>query len=129
MASPAIRVLLVEDHEHVIWGLGKLIEGEAPRMVLAGAARTVAEAERLLDTGGTDVVVLDVFVGEENTLDRLPARIAASGAAMLVLTGSRDPELRSRAMESGAHGFVLKDDPADDLLQEIERAHRERKRS
>jgi DNA-binding NarL/FixJ family response regulator len=127
MASAPIRVLLVEDHEHVLWGLSKLIEGERPRLALSGAARTVAEAERLIAASAVDVVVLDVFVGDDNSLDRLPEVIAARGAAMVVLSGTRDPEVRRRAMERGACSFVLKEQPAEHLLYEIERAHRGRR--
>jgi len=39
-----IRVLLVDDQKPVLWGLTKLIEGEWPRMAVAGAASTVSEA-------------------------------------------------------------------------------------
>jgi DNA-binding NarL/FixJ family response regulator len=126
MPDTPIRVLLVEDHEHVLWGLGKLIEAEWPRMALSGRARNVAEARDALRRNDTDVVVLDLFLGDENTLDSLPPDITRCGAAMLVLTGSPDPALRRRAMESGACACVLKEEPAENLLFEIARAHRGR---
>lgn len=121
-STAPIRVLLVEDHDHVLWGLGKLIEGEWPRMVLAGNARTSSEALAALRARAVDVVVLDVFLGQENSLERLPAQIAACGAAFVVLTGDRNPALHRLALQSGAHAVLLKDGPADALLHEIERA-------
>jgi two-component system, NarL family, nitrate/nitrite response regulator NarL len=36
----AIRVLLVEDHQTMLWGLQTLVEAERPRMEVAGTART-----------------------------------------------------------------------------------------
>jgi DNA-binding NarL/FixJ family response regulator len=127
MAGAPIRVLIVEDHEHVLWGLGKLITAEWPRMVLSGSARTVAEARLALRKVRPDVVVLDLFLGEQNALEHLPPQIAAAGAALVVLTGCREPELRRRAMESGACACVLKEAPAEELLFEIARAHRGRR--
>lgn len=121
-AMPPIRVLLVEDHDHVLWGLGKLIEGEWPRMRVAGYARSTSEALAALRGRAVDVVVLDLFLGRENSLDHLPAPIAACGAAFVVLTGNRDPALHGRAVQSGAQAVLPKEGPADALLREIERA-------
>ena len=38
--SPTIRILLLDDHRSVLWGLEKLIEGEHPRMQVVGKATT-----------------------------------------------------------------------------------------
>jgi DNA-binding NarL/FixJ family response regulator len=119
--QPPIRVLLVDDHEHVLWGLSKLIEGETPRMTVTGTAKTMAQALAAVDEKRPDVVVLDLFLGRENSLDRLPA-LGASGAALVVLTGARDAEIHRRAMQRGARTVVLKEEPAEVLLHEIERA-------
>lgn len=117
-----IRVLIVEDHDHVLRSLGKLIEGEWPRMKVTATAKTIPQALAALHQGTTDVVVLDLFLGEDNSLDHLPD-IQASGAAILVLTGSRDPDVHRRAMQGGARTVVLKEEPAEVLLREIERAN------
>ncbi len=117
-----IRVLLVEDHEHVLWGLGKLIEGEWPRMRVSATARTAAQALAALGQEVPDVVVLDLFLDAENSLDRLD-EIKASGAAIVVLSGSRDVALHQRALRAGARAVVRKDQPAEVLLREIERAY------
>jgi DNA-binding NarL/FixJ family response regulator len=117
-----IRVLLVEDHEHVLWGLKKLIEGEWPRMKVVAAAKTVAQALAALQEGPADVVVLDLFLGEESSLCQLP-QLAAGGAVIVVLTGSRDTWLHRRAVQAGARTVVLKEEPAEVLLREIARAN------
>jgi DNA-binding NarL/FixJ family response regulator len=117
-----IRVLLVDDHDQVLWGLSKLIDGEKPRMTVAGTARTVAQALAALRDKRPDVVVLDLFLGDESSFEHLPA-LRASGAAILVLTGARDAEMHRRAMQGGARTVVLKEEPAEVLLYEIERAN------
>jgi two-component system, NarL family, nitrate/nitrite response regulator NarL len=116
-----IRVLLVDDHDYVLWGLRKLIDGEMPRMTVAGTAKTLAQAFSTLREKRPDVLVVDLFLGEEHTLEHLPA-LRASGAAILILTSARDEEAHRRAMRGGARTVVLKDEPAEVLLNEIERA-------
>jgi len=90
-------------------------------MVVTGTAKTIAQALAALDEKQPDVVVLDLFLGKENSLDRLPA-LRASGAALVVLTGARDTEIHRRALQRGARTVVLKEEPAEVLLHEIERA-------
>jgi two-component system nitrate/nitrite response regulator NarL len=116
-----IRVLLVDDHDYVLWGLRKLIDGEMPRMTVVGTAKTLAQASAALREKRPDVVLVDLFLGEEYTLEHLPA-LRTSGAAILILTSARDKESHRRAMRGGARSVVLKDEPAEVLLHEIERA-------
>lgn len=120
-----IRVLLVDDHEHVLWGLTKLIDGEHPRMMVAGTAKCIPELRAAINELKIDVVVLDVYLGDDDSLDYLQ-EVQASGAEVLVLTGSQGPDTHRRALDGGASGVVLKEEPAEVLLREIERVHKRR---
>ncbi|HZM35963.1 MAG TPA: response regulator transcription factor [Burkholderiales bacterium] len=117
-----IRVLLVDDHDYVLWGLRKLIEGEMPRMTVTGTAKTLKQAFATLEEKRPDVLVLDLYLGEQYTLEHLPA-LRASGAAIVILTSARDAEAHRRAVRGGARTVVLKDEPAEVLLHEIKRAN------
>ncbi|MDH5537224.1 MAG: response regulator transcription factor [Betaproteobacteria bacterium] len=119
-----IRVLLVDDHEHILWGLGKLIGGEKPRMMVAGIARTFREALAAIRERRPDVVLLDIYLGKENVIDHLPELLEGSDVRVLVLTGARDAELHQRAIASGARGVVVKGESGEVLLREIERVYR-----
>ena len=123
--TTTIRILLVDDSEHVLWGLGKLIDAEKPEMTVIGKARRVGEALAALREQQPDVVLLDIFLGEENSLDYLPDMLDAGSAQVLVLTGARDPALRRRALQLGARAVVGKEQPAQELLAAIRRAHAE----
>ena len=67
MSTPtdSIKILLLDDHRSVLWGLEKLIEGEGPRMEVIGKATTSAEAMRLLDDVQPDIILLDIDLGGE----------------------------------------------------------------
>lgn len=118
-----IRILLVDDSEHVLWGLGKLIDAERDRMLVVGKARTVAEALAAVREHRPDVVLLDIYLDDDNSLDYLPEMLEGSRAQVLVLTGARDPELYRRAIRLGARAVVRKEQPAQVLLDAIVDAH------
>ena len=120
-----IRVLLVDDHEHVLWGLSKLIDGEWPRMMVIGMSRDMTNAKELIEARSPDVVVLDMNVAGESALDAMPALLARARSEVIVHTATRDAAMRERAMLAGARCVVDKEAPAETLLREIERVHRE----
>lgn len=125
MPKPArpIRVLLVDDHQTVLWGLEKLIESERPKMEIAGKATNRDEAltaARLLEP---DVILLDLDLNGENSLEFLPDLLSQGEVKVLILTGLRNAECQERAMMLGARGVVQKGEPAETILQAIERVH------
>ena len=57
------------------------------------------------------------------TASTICPRCGQYGAAIVVLTGARDTEIHRRALQRGARTVVLKEEPAEVLLHEIERAN------
>jgi two-component system, NarL family, nitrate/nitrite response regulator NarL len=121
-----IKVLLVDDHEHVLWGLGKLIDGEWPRMTVIGAVKTFGDAQAMARELMPDVIVLDIFLNDGNSVDRLPELLAECRAPIVMLTGSHESELHHRALSAGARIVLSKEQPAEVILSEIERANESR---
>jgi len=122
-ASP-IRVLLVDDHRTVLWGLEKLIEGEQPGMVVVGKATSGAEAIEIVAQVRPDVIVLDIELGERSGIDAIPELLARSKAKVLLLTEQRNSPLHDRAVLAGARGIVYKEDPAETILKAIDKVHK-----
>jgi len=123
-ADPSIRVLLVDDHRTVLWGLEKLIDSARPRMQVVGVAVSGAEALAAAAEHQPDVVLLDLDLGNVNGLDLLADLRRRCAAKVLILTGIRDPELRERAVLQGASGMVHKTEPAEVILSAIEHVSR-----
>ena len=119
----AIKILLLDDHRSVLWGLEKLIEGEHPRMQVIGKATTSAEALLLLDTVQPDIILLDLDLGGENGSTSIQALLAKSKARVLVLTGSRDIAVHDAAVLAGAMGVVEKGESAETILKAIRKVH------
>jgi len=116
-----ISVLLVDDQPAILWGLEKLIEGERPRMTVAGQACDRDTALRLAAAVQPHVILLDLDLAGERSLDFLPELLTLSHARVLILTCLRDRTLHERALQDGASGVVLKDEPAKALLDAIAR--------
>jgi two-component system nitrate/nitrite response regulator NarL len=119
-----IRIMLVDDHKTLLWGLGRLIDSEAAQMVVVGTARDCDSALTLSAEVMPDVILLDIDLGGTNSLDIVPTLLANSGGArVLVLSGTRDREMLDKAVMRGARGVVGKDEPAETVLKAIEKVH------
>lgn len=118
-----IRVLLIDDHRSVLWGLEKLIESQRPRMQVAGKFTNFAEAAAELAKSEVDIILLDLDLGVEHGLDLIPKLAQISKAKILILTGSRDTAMHDKAVIAGAKGVLEKESPAETILTAIERVH------
>lgn len=122
-SNTPIRVLLVDDHKIMLWGLEHLIEGEKPYMRVVGKASNKIEVFAFLKLSKPDVILMDIDLNGENSLDFLEELLQESQARVLVLTGSQDPVVHQRAIINGASGVVLKSENADVILRAIKYVH------
>ena len=114
-----IRVLVADDQSMVRAGFRMLLPGEQDIEVVAEASNgldAVAKVQRL----DPAVVLMDIRMPE---LDGLEAtrRILAGGstARILILTTFGLDEYVYEALCAGASGFVLKDDPPEQLIAAV----------
>jgi len=121
--SSPIRILLVDDHRTVLWGLERLIETANPPMAVVGQATTRAELFEVVTCANPDVIVLDLDLNGENALDSLEELGDRTPARVLVLTSTSDPDVHQQAVMQGARGVVHKQEAADVLLRAIEKVH------
>ena len=122
-STQPIKIMLIDDHRSVLWGLEKLIDSEKPRMVVVGTATNSAEALHILGTISPDVILIDLDLNGESGVNIIPKLISNSTAKVLVLTGTRDLSLHDGAMLAGARGVVEKGDTAETILKAITLVH------
>lgn len=118
-----IRVMLIDDHPTMLWGLEKLINAETPRMSVVATARSAEEALACLSRATPDVVLLDLDLDGRNGLDLLPALLHQGRTRVLVLTGERKQNVLDQAVQKGARGILRKDASAEHVLKAIEKTH------
>lgn len=119
-----IRVMLVDDHQTMLWGLEKLIQGESPRMEVVATARSCDEALSKARQMLPDVIVLDLELGQKNALDIVPSLLSDLASRVLVLTGEREQATLDQAVLRGARGVLSKDASAEQVLKAIEKIHK-----
>lgn len=121
--TAAIRILLVDDHKTMLWGLEKLLEGE-PAMRLVGTAHNSETALAQAAALQPDVIVLDLDLEGKSSVDILPQLLACGPARVLILSGNRDQSLLASTVRLGAKGVVGKEAPAEVVLDAIRKVHR-----
>ena len=121
MPKKTIRVMLVDDHQTMLWGLSKLIENEKPRMEVVGTAKTCEEALAKIRVLSPDVILLDLDLGGTSALDILPALLTNPASRVLIFTGERQQTTLDLAVFRGARGVLRKDASAEQVLKAIEK--------
>ena len=118
-----IRIMLVDDHQTMLWGLEQLIRSEAPRMEVVGTARNCEDALSAAQRLVPDLILLDVDLGGSCSVDILPGLLANGVSRVLLLTGSSDQETLDLAIKRGARGILHKKAAAPEVLKAIEKVH------
>lgn len=114
-----IRILLVDDHKTMLWGLERLIQAEGPPFELVGSASDGEQATRLCAELAPDIVVLDLDLKGSSSLDFLPALVANGSTRVVILSANRDQATLASAVKLGARGVVSKEAPTEDVLAAI----------
>lgn len=120
-----IRVLLVDDQEMLRSALATIIESD-PRISVVGQAADGALAYELAQQARPDVVVMDIRMPGMDGLQATRLICADAGLAetrVLVLTMFELEDYVYQALKAGASGFLLKDAPAEVLVDAIRRIH------
>lgn len=118
-----IRILLVDDHKTMLWGLERLIQAEGPSFTLVGSASDGAEATALCATLHPDIVLLDLDLKGSSSIDFLPALVANGSTRVVILSANRDQGTLAAAVKAGARGVVSKEAPTDDVLLAVRKVH------
>ena len=118
--SDKIRVLLADDHTLVRAGLRKILE-VSPEIDVVGEEATGSAALSRLDSGGVDVLVLDLTMPGMDGFEVLRrVEVRYPDVKVLVLTMHADSEHAVRAIRDGAEGYLIKDSAAADLVAAVE---------
>jgi DNA-binding NarL/FixJ family response regulator len=114
-----IRVLVADDQSMVRAGFRMLLGGEEDIEVVAEASNGLEAVDKAARFDPT-VVLMDIRMPELDGLEATRRILAAGGAArVLILTTFDLDEYVYEALRAGASGFVLKDEPPEQLIAAI----------
>ena len=113
------RVLVADDQSMVRAGFRMLLGGEEDMEVVAEASNGLEAVEKAARFDPS-VVLMDIRMPELDGLEATRRILAADRSArILILTTFDLDEYVYEALRAGASGFVLKDDPPEQLLAAI----------
>jgi DNA-binding NarL/FixJ family response regulator len=115
----SIRVLVADDQSMVRAGFRMLLTGEPDIEVVAEASNGL-EAVALAGRLAPAVILMDIRMPEIDGLEATRRILAENSTArIMILTTFGLDEYVYEALRAGASGFVLKDDPAEQLIAAV----------
>lgn len=115
-----VRVLLADDHAIVRDGLRAILEEKGLCTIVAQAADGI-EALEMVEQMPVDLAIVDISMPRLNGLE-VVRRLAKSKpeVRILVLTHHHEPEYVLPLVRAGAHGYLVKDTPGEELRRAVE---------
>jgi DNA-binding NarL/FixJ family response regulator len=118
-----IRILLVEDQTLMRQGMKTILNLEPGLEVVGEAADGEAGVHMALERR-PDIILMDVQMPRMNGIEAIAAICSVwPEARIIILTTFRRDDYVFEGVRAGAVGFVLKDMPADELIQTIRHVH------
>ena len=118
-----IDLLLVDDHAMLREGLRSKF-ADCDDVNIIGEAGDGKQLLALLKTAKPDVIIMDIKMPDTSGISLMQhvANIVPN-CRVVILTMYDHVRYALHALESGAHGFVVKGSPFDELLQAVRDVH------
>ncbi|KIF62090.1 response regulator transcription factor [Pseudomonas koreensis] len=114
------NLLLVDDHSLIRAGVRALVL-DIPGYAVIGEASDGSQLLEMVEQLSPDIVLLDISMRETGGLEALQRlKRVRPQSKVLILSMHTDPALIMQALESGAHGYLLKDTTATELEHALE---------
>jgi DNA-binding NarL/FixJ family response regulator len=122
-AGDRLRLLVVDDHDVVHWGLRIMLE-RLPWIESSYSAHSGSEAIECTTREKIDLALVDLFVGPESGAD-ICQRLRAARPELRVLLISGVGQVSPKAAAAcGASGFVSKDSRGSDIIRAVAKVAR-----
>lgn len=116
---PAIRIAFVDDHPILLKGIVSLFADDE-RYQVCGTAMSADGAVKLVEHEHPDILLLDLSMPGD-VFDAIHKIVACAPKTKIVIfTAYANVELGLKSLDAGAHGFVLKGRPADELFHAMD---------
>jgi putative two-component system response regulator len=108
------EILVVDDDDTIRRLLGQIMEMGGYAHTLAASAK---EARTYLENQAFDLILCDIKMPEESGIDLVQYILSDyPDTAVIMLTGSDDPELVKTAREIGTYGYIIKPFKPNELM-------------
>lgn len=119
MSADMVRMMIVDDHAIVRFGVSSLLARQ-PNLAIVAEAGTVAEAIQLAAAHRPEMVLMDICLPDGSGLDACHQIVQRHPQVkVIIFTSYAEDELLIKAISVGAVGYVLKQAGNDALLRVI----------
>jgi two-component system, NarL family, response regulator DesR len=112
-----IRIVIAEDQELLLEAMGNLLNLEDDIEVV-GTAVNGEEAMVLVNHLQPDVCIMDIEMPEKSGLEAAES-LQLDGCKVIILTTFARPGYFQRALKADVRGYLLKDNPSEELASSI----------
>jgi DNA-binding NarL/FixJ family response regulator len=120
-ARKRARVLIVDDHPVVRYGLLQMLSNE-PDFEVCGEAASAQEALSLVDQRKPDIAVVDISLKGTNGIELVKQIHAMHPEARILVSSMHDEKLfAERALRAGANGYINKQVAITEMVDAIRR--------
>ncbi|TVY08628.1 response regulator transcription factor [Paenibacillus cremeus] len=112
-----IRIVIAEDQRMLLGALASLLDLEED-MTVVGKASNGEDAVKLVHQHKPDICIMDIEMPGKSGLDAAE-ELKGSGCKVIILTTFARSGYFERAVKAGAHGYLLKDSPSEELASSI----------
>ena len=118
-----IRILIVDDHPVIRFGLQQLLNNETD-MIVVGELERIDQLVDTVQQTESNIVILDLELGTTNSAAALKQlRQTLPSVKVLIYTAHADEARILKTADSGMDGYLLKDCPGDELVAAIRSVH------
>jgi len=115
------RILLVDDHAVVRFGIAQLINKE-PDLVVCGEEEDASKALTAIETLKPDLVIADISLKDSSGLELMRNIKAQHSRLPVLVVSAHDENIYAEiAFRAGALGYYMKDSPLDKIPAAIRR--------
>lgn len=112
-----ISVVIAEDQRMLLGALASLLDLEEDMQVV-GTANNGEDAVKIVHSHKPDVCIMDIEMPIKSGLEAAE-ELRGLGCKIMILTTFARPGYFERALKAGAHGYLLKDSPSEELATSI----------
>ncbi len=115
-----IKVLLVDDHAILRDGLKNIIAVEED-IAVVGELTNGSEVLETIEATEPDVILMDINLPDKNGIEMTGlVKRHYPNCKVLILTMYKHDEYFMSALKAGADGYILKDAPAEEVIEAIQ---------
>ncbi|MEI7027722.1 response regulator transcription factor [Paenibacillus sp. y28] len=112
-----IRIVIAEDQRMLLGALASLLDLEED-MKVVGKAGNGEDAVKLVQLHQPDICIMDIEMPGKSGLEAAE-ELKGTGCKVMILTTFARSGYFGRALRAGAHGYLLKDSPSEELASSI----------